>query len=48
MKRTVWTFGLISGAIVSGMMLAALPFQDSIGFDRGAIIGYTTMVPPSC
>ena len=44
MKKTVWTFGLISGGILSGMMLAVLPFQDSIGFDRGAIIGYTTMV----
>ena len=44
MKRTVWIFGLISGAIVSVMMLAVLPFQHSIGFDRSAIIGYTTMV----
>lgn len=44
MKKTVLTFGFISGAIVSGMMLAVLPFQDDIGFDRGAIIGYTSMV----
>jgi Protein of unknown function (DUF4199) len=44
MKRTVWTFGLISGAVVSVMMVAVLPFQDAIGFDRGAVIGYTTMV----
>lgn len=47
MKRTVLTFGLISGAIMSAMMLATLPFQDVIGFDRGAIIGYTTMVAAS-
>ncbi len=47
MKRTVLTFGLISGAIMSAMMLATLPFQDAIGFDRGAIIGYTTMVAAS-
>jgi hypothetical protein len=26
------------------MMLATLPFMDSIGFDRGEVIGYTTMV----
>jgi hypothetical protein len=25
-------------------MLATLPFMDSIGFDRGEVIGYTTMV----
>ncbi len=44
MKKTVWTFGLISGAILSVMMLAVMRFQDQIGFDRGEIIGYTTMV----
>ena len=44
MKRTIWTFGLISGAILSVMMLITLPFQDAIGFDRGAVIGYSTMV----
>jgi hypothetical protein len=44
MKKTVCTFGLISGGILSVMMLVVLPFQDAIGFDRGAIIGYTTMV----
>src|SRR5215207_288795 len=44
MKKTALTFGLISGAILSAMMLATLPFVDTIGFDRGEIIGYTTMV----
>ncbi|HEV7586943.1 MAG TPA: DUF4199 domain-containing protein [Longimicrobium sp.] len=44
MKKTVLTFGLISGAILSAMMLATLPFMDVIGFDRGMIVGYTTMV----
>ena len=44
MKKIVLTFGLISGAILSGMMIVTLPFQDAIGFDRGAILGYTTMV----
>lgn len=42
MRRTVWTFGLISGGILSAMMLLTLPFE-SFG-DRGVIIGYTTMV----
>jgi hypothetical protein len=44
MKRIVWTFGLISGGILSAMMVATMPFHDAIGFDRGLIIGYTTMV----
>lgn len=44
MKKTVLTFGLIAGAILSGVMLATIPFQDAIGFDRGALIGYTSMV----
>ena len=44
MKRTVWTFGLISGGIMSAMMLLTLPFMDAIGFDKGEVIGYTTMV----
>lgn len=44
MKRTVWTFGLISGAILSAMMLLTLPFQLQIGPERGMVIGYTTMV----
>ena len=44
MKKTVLTFGLISGAILSGMMLVTLPFQDAIGFDRGVIVGYASMV----
>ena len=44
MKKTVLTFGLISGAILSAMMLATLPFMDTIGFNRGMVVGYTTMV----
>jgi Protein of unknown function (DUF4199) len=44
MKRIVWTFGLISGGILSAMMVVAMRFHDAIGFDRGVIIGYTTMV----
>jgi Protein of unknown function (DUF4199) len=44
MKKTVWTFGLISGAILSATMLATIPFVVSIGFDYGMLVGYTTMV----
>ncbi len=44
MRKIVLTFGLIAGAILSAMMLVTLPFQDQIGFDKGAVIGYTTMV----
>ncbi|HSE18516.1 MAG TPA: DUF4199 domain-containing protein [Pyrinomonadaceae bacterium] len=44
MKKTVLTFGLISGAILSAMMLITLPLIDKIGFDKGMVIGYTTMV----
>jgi hypothetical protein len=44
MKKTVLTFGLISGAICAMMMLATVPLADKIGFDKGAVIGYTTIV----
>jgi hypothetical protein len=44
MRRIVLTFGLIAGAILSGMMLLTLPFHDRIGFDRALVVGYTTMV----
>jgi len=44
MKRTVLTFGLISGVISSLMMVATVPFADRIGFDKGAIVGYTAIV----
>lgn len=44
MLRIVLTFGLIAGAILSLAMAATVPFMDEIGFDRGAVIGYTSMV----
>jgi Protein of unknown function (DUF4199) len=44
MKRTVITFGVLSGAVSSAMMLLTLPFLDQIGFDRGEILGYTMIV----
>lgn len=44
MKKTVLTFGFISGAISAAMMLITIPFVDKIGFDRGEILGYTILV----
>jgi hypothetical protein len=44
MRKIVLTFGLIAGAILAAMMLITQPFQDQIGFDRGVIVGYTSMV----
>src|SRR5260370_29608568 len=44
MKKTVLTFGLISGAISSLMMVATLPFAHRIGFNKALIVGYTTIV----
>ena len=44
MRKVVLTFGLIAGAILSIMMIASTALIDTIGFDKGEIIGYTTMV----
>ena len=44
MKKTVLTFGLIQGAVLSAMLLLTIPFWDTLGFDRSEIVGYTSMV----
>ena len=44
MKKTVLTFGVISGLMFSIMMFLTVPFADRIGFDKSVVIGYTTMV----
>jgi amino acid transporter len=44
MKKIVLTFGLISGAITSLMMLVTLPLIGKVSFDKLEILGYTTMV----
>jgi hypothetical protein len=44
MKKTVLTFGIISGAVSALMMLSTIPFMHKIGFDRGLIVGYTAIV----
>ncbi len=45
MKKTVLTFGLISGSMMAVMMFATLPFTDSAWLQSHSMfIGYTTMV----
>lgn len=44
MKKTVLTFGLLAGAVLSAMMTITLPFHESIGFETAEVIGYTSMV----
>lgn len=44
MKKTVLTFGLISGVISAAMMLVTIPFVDKVGWEKGEILGYTTIV----
>jgi hypothetical protein len=44
MKKTVLTFGLISGAVSSVMMVATLPFAHKIGFNKALIVGYTSII----
>ena len=33
MKKTVLTFGLLSGGVSAAMMFATVPFIDRIGFE---------------
>ena len=44
MRKTILTFGLISGAISALMMTATVPFADRIGFDKSEYVGYTVIV----
>ena len=44
MKRTVLTFGLISGLIVAILMFGLTLFAERIGFGRAEILGYSTMI----
>jgi hypothetical protein len=45
MKNTVVKYGLMSGALISVMMMLTIPFHDRIGFGTsGLVVGYTTMV----
>jgi len=44
MRKVVLTFGLLAGAVMSVLMVIAMINHDAIGFDRGLIVGYTSMV----
>ena len=44
MKKTVLTFGLISGVISSLLMAGNMSIIDKIGFDKGTYFGYTALV----
>ncbi|HKO61090.1 MAG TPA: DUF4199 domain-containing protein [Pyrinomonadaceae bacterium] len=44
MKKTVLTFGLIGGVMMSVLMLGTIPFIKQIGFERAELVGYTTMI----
>ena len=44
MRKIVLTFGLIAGSILAAMMWLTLPFLERISFEKGAILGYTSMV----
>lgn len=43
MKRIVFIYGLLCGAVLAVMMFATVPFIDRIGFDNAEVIGYTTL-----
>lgn len=44
MRKTILTFGLISGAISSLMMVTTMPFAHRIGYNKALVLGYTTIV----
>lgn len=48
MRKIVLTFGLISGLIMSVMLVAAIPFHDTLLENGGGlIVGYASMVAAS-
>ncbi len=44
MKKTVLTFGLISGVVISVLMGGSLLLADKIGMGHSMVLGYTIMV----
>ena len=44
MRKIVLTYGLIAGGILVATFLISLAFHDAIGFDRGMVVGYASMV----
>lgn len=43
MKKVIWKYGLLAGAILAALMFLTIPFVDTIG-DMGIVLGYTTMI----
>lgn len=46
MKRIVWTFGLIAGAVLAAMVVAMVPLcmSGDVDLDKSEIVGYASMV----
>jgi hypothetical protein len=44
MQKTILTFGVISGTLISIWMVIGMIFHDAIGFDKAEVLGYTSMV----
>jgi hypothetical protein len=44
MKKTILTFGLISGAVIAVLMTANMTLADRIGIGHSYLVGYTTMI----
>lgn len=44
MKKTVLTFGVLSGVTSALMMFVTAFFVEDIGFDKGVFVGYTAIV----
>lgn len=44
MKKTVLTYGLISGVIAAVLLLAHVPFMHALEGTKGLIVGYTGIV----
>ena len=44
MKKTIVTFGLISGVVSTSLMVASMLFSDRIGMDHSYFLGYTILV----
>jgi Protein of unknown function (DUF4199) len=47
MRKIVWTFGLIAGAVMAAMFIVTMPFQDQMEGSTGMIIGFTSMMMAS-
>ncbi len=44
MRKIVLTFGLIGGAVMGGMLVLTMPFQQQISSGAGMAVGYASMV----